>query len=219
MSGHLRSLAIVIAICVAGGFLAPALQKSFVRAAPQPAAKVAAVRPPLPAPSGPRIWYAAGHYPELALPDGRHEIVRSVLNVTKHMQFGDFVWNEDHIPQGRVWVRVDPDHQLISVFREGHEIGSAVILYGGDKNITPAGSFPILRKDRHYFSQAYQAPMPYALRLTNDGVAIHGSSVREGWATHGCIGVPLEFARLLFDAANKGDLVVVLPAQSGQKKA
>jgi lipoprotein-anchoring transpeptidase ErfK/SrfK len=44
-------------------------------------------------------------------------------------------------------------------------------------------------------------------------VAIHGSNVREGWATHGCIGVPSEFAKELFGAAKKGDLVVILPAQ------
>lgn len=219
MSGHLRSLAIVIAICVAGGWLLPTQQKSNVHAAPQ-ATKVASIRPaPIKPPPGPRIWYAAGHYPELSLPDGRSEVVRSVLNITKPMHFGDFVWNEDRIPQGPLWVRVDLAHQLLSVFRDGHEIGSAVILYGGDKNATPMGSFTILHKDQHYYSHTYHAPMPYALRLTDDGVAIHGSSVREGWATHGCIGVPLEFARLLFGAANKGDLVVVLPAQSGRKKA
>jgi lipoprotein-anchoring transpeptidase ErfK/SrfK len=57
--------------------------------------------------------------------------------------------------------------------------------------------------------------MPDMLRLTNDGVAIHGSNVREGWATHGCIGVPLEFARLLFAVTGKGDLVAILPAQAG----
>src|SRR6185437_14236785 len=108
-------------------------QKSNVHAAPQ-ATKVASVRPaPIKPPPGPRIWYAAGHYPELSLPDGRSEVVRSVLNITKPMHFGDFVWNEDRIPQGPLWVRVDLAHQLLSVFRDGHEIGSAVILYGGDK--------------------------------------------------------------------------------------
>jgi lipoprotein-anchoring transpeptidase ErfK/SrfK len=55
--------------------------------------------------------------------------------------------------------------------------------------------------------------MPYMLRLTEDGVAIHGSNVREGWATHGCIGVPLDFAKLLFAAASKGDPVVILAAR------
>jgi len=48
-------------------------------------------------------------------------------------------------------------------------------------------------------------------------VAIHGSNVREGYATHGCIGVPLEFARLLFGAAVKGDQVVILPLKSAGK--
>jgi len=56
--------------------------------------------------------------------------------------------------------------------------------------------------------------MPYMLRLTRDGVAIHGSNVREGWATHGCIGVPLDFARRLFEEAAKGDMVTILPAKS-----
>jgi lipoprotein-anchoring transpeptidase ErfK/SrfK len=113
-----------------------------------------------------------------------------------------------------VWVRVDLSRQLLSVFRDGHEIGSAVILYGTDGKPTPTGSFTVLQKAADYVSHTYDAPMPYSLRLTNDGVAIHGSSVRQGYATHGCIGVPLAFARLLFGAASKGDFVVILPAKS-----
>jgi len=174
----------------------------------------------VPAPaSGPRIWYEADHYPRLSLPDGRQEIVRSVLNIKKPMQFGGFVWNEDRIPQGPLWVRVDLGRQLLSVFRDGHEIGAAVILYGTDGKPTPTGSFSILEKDADHYSHSYDAPMPFMLRLTNDGVAIHGSNVRQGWATHGCIGIPLDFAKLLFAAAHKGDLVVILPPQSAPGKA
>ena len=101
-------------------------------------------------------------------------------------------------------MRIDLTRQLMSVFRGGHEIGSAVILYGTDGKPTPTGSFSILEKDADHYSHSYDAPMPYMLRLTNDGVAIHGSNVREGYATHGCIGVPLDFARLLFAAATQG---------------
>jgi len=54
-----------------------------------------------------RIWYPADNYPQLVLPGGRQEVVRSILNITKPMHFGDFVWNEDRIPAGSVWVRVD----------------------------------------------------------------------------------------------------------------
>lgn len=52
--------------------------------------------------------------------------------------------------------------------------------------------------------------MPYTLQLTSDGVSIHGSMVRSGAATHGCIGVPLEFARRLFGQARVGDEVVIV---------
>jgi hypothetical protein len=165
-----------------------------------------------------RIWYSAGAYPPLLLPDGRREVIRSVLNVTKPMLFGNYIWNDDKVPPGRIWVRIDLSHQILSIFREGHEIGSAVIIYGAGGKATPVGSFNILEKRAYYYSHSYDAPMPYMLRLTNDGVAIHGSDVREGWATHGCIGVPMGFARLLFAAARDGDLVVVLPTQPALRK-
>ena len=209
MFARLRSLTFVAAACVAAVLLGLVLQERAGHAA-QP--QQAAAAPVHPAPAGIRIWYAAQSYPQILLPDGRRQAVRSVLNITQPMRFGSFVWNEEHIPQGPVWVRVDLARQLLSVFRDGHEIGSAVILYGTDGKPTPTGSFTILEKDAHHYSHSYDAPMPYMLRLTADGVAIHGSNVREGWATHGCIGVPLDFARLLFAAASKGDLVVIVPA-------
>jgi hypothetical protein len=137
--------------------------------------------------------------------------VRSILNVPKQMQYGDFVWNDRGIPKGPVWVRVDLKSQIISVFRAGHEIGTAVILYGADEKQTPNGTFPILAKIRDHKSVTYDnAPMPYTLRLTDDGVSIHGSDVRWGRATHGCIGVPIEFAQKLFGQASRGDQVVIV---------
>ena len=43
--------------------------------------------------------------------------VQSILNVPKRMHYGDFIWNDRHVPKGPVWVRVDLKQQLISVFR------------------------------------------------------------------------------------------------------
>lgn len=217
MSRCLRCLALVAVVCLSGAMIGLALRGEAGHAA---VAKPAVMAPIPKPPSGSRIWYRAGHYPRLTLPDGRQKIVRSVLNITKPMRFGSFVWNDNHIPKGSVWVRIDLARQLLSVFRDGHEIGSAVILYGTDGKPTPTGEFTILAKYAKHFSYTYgDAPMPYTLRLTKDGVAIHGSNVREGWATHGCIGVPLNFARRLFSVASKGDLVVILPAQSKTGKA
>jgi hypothetical protein len=182
--------------------------------APAPAVETADT--PAPIHSASRVWYPAGSYPQLTLPGGRRETVRSMLDVDRQMRFGDFVWDEKTIPKGQVWIRIDLPRQILSVFRAGHEIGTAVILYGTDGKPTPTGSFPILEKKKDYYSHSYHAAMPYMLRLTDDYVAIHGSHVRQGRATHGCIGVPLDFARLLFAAATKGDLVVILPGESKQ---
>jgi lipoprotein-anchoring transpeptidase ErfK/SrfK len=139
--------------------------------------------------------------------------VQSLLAVKAPMHFGDYQWNDVAIPSGPTWVRVDLGKQLISVFRGAHEVGTAVIVYGGDNKRTPAGTFPILARDRDHRSSLYDADMPYTLQLTGDGVSIHGSTVRSGKATHGCIGVPLDFARRLFEVARVGDDVVIIPSR------
>jgi len=154
-----------------------------------------------------------GDHPRaLSLGGDRVMQVRSLLNVDHEMRYGSYVWDEKNIPAGPVQVRVDLARQTLSVFRGGHEIGSAVIIHGSDGKPTPLGSFHVLEKNATYHSLTYDAPMPYMLRLTDDGVAIHGSNVRRGWATHGCVGVPLDFARLLFKAVHRGDTVSILPA-------
>jgi lipoprotein-anchoring transpeptidase ErfK/SrfK len=158
--------------------------------------------------SGGRIIYPQ---PEsLPLTAERQQEVRSILDVRGSMRYGDFLWNDRNVPAGEVLVRVDLRAQTISVFRAGHEIGSAVILYGADSKPTPHGTFPILEKRAQHRSNLYDADMPYMLRLTYDGVAIHGSEVRRGAATHGCIGVPTAFARNLFEAVKRGDEVVIV---------
>lgn len=141
--------------------------------------------------------------------------IRSLLSVRAPLQYGDYVWNDAAVPNGPTWIRVDLGSQLISVFRAGHEVGTAVIVYGGDNKLTPIGMLHILAKAREHVSSAYDAEMPYTLRLTDDGVSIHGSNVRWGAATHGCIGVPLAFAQRLFDATHVGDEVTIIaPAKA-----
>lgn len=150
---------------------------------------------------------------EPALSGSRDAVVdqpRSLLNVPAPMAFGQFVWNEDRVPAGKVWIRVDLESQIISIFRAGHEIGTAVILYGTEEKPTPIGTFPILAKIEDHHSSLYGASMPYTLRMTRDGIAIHGSEVRRNRATHGCVGVPREFARQLYEEVQTGDLVVVV---------
>lgn len=145
--------------------------------------------------------------------------VKSLLTVDGPLQFGDFVWNDKAIPPGPTWVRIDLQKQIMSVFRGANEIGTAVVVYGGDNKRTPAGKFHILMKDRDHRSSLYDAAMPYTLQLTGDGVSIHGSNVRWGFATHGCVGVPTAFAAKMFDAVKKGDEVLIVGARKPRKSA
>ncbi|MFL6720675.1 MAG: L,D-transpeptidase family protein [Sphingomonas sp.] len=136
--------------------------------------------------------------------------IATVLNVPGRMSYGDYRWDDKGVPAGPTWVRVDLGSQLLSVFRGGHEIGTAVILYGADAMRTPTGRFPIRAKLKDHRSQTYDAAMPFTLRLTADGVSIHGSNVRWGYATHGCVGVPTDFAAKLYDAVSIGDEVLII---------
>lgn len=137
--------------------------------------------------------------------------VKRVLKIDGPFRHGDFAWDEKGAPTtGRIIVTVDLRAQTLSVFRDGYEIGAAVILYGATDKPSPKGAFPITQKIADYYSRTYNnAPMPFAQRLTSDGVFIHGSDVKWGNATHGCIGVPKDFAEKLFGVTKVGDLVVI----------
>jgi lipoprotein-anchoring transpeptidase ErfK/SrfK len=137
-------------------------------------------------------------------------VVKSILPIGEPIKFGKFYWDETRAPAtGPLVVTVDLTARVISVFRDGHEIGAAAILKGYGKKPTPTGVFPITEKDADHVSNIYDAPMPHMLRLTNDGVSIHGSKVEAGYATNGCVGVPDEFAKNLFKLAKLGDKVII----------
>jgi len=144
--------------------------------------------------------------------------IKSILDIRQPMEYGEFRWNDRGVPAGPIWIRIDLKSQLLSVFRAGHEIGTAVILYGTDGLPTPTGKFPILAKWKDHRSATYDnAPMPYTLRLTKDGVAIHGSNVRWGFATHGCIGIPTDFAAKVFGVVHVGDPVLIVSGKPHAK--
>ncbi len=138
-------------------------------------------------------------------------VVKSILPVSGTIKYGEWFWDESRAPKtGKLVITVDLEARVISAFRDGHEIGTAVALLGTRSHPTPIGSFPILTKEKDNVSEKYNnAPMPWTLRLTWDGIAIHGSPVINGYASHGCVGVPDPFAEKLFAAAKRGDRVVI----------
>lgn len=136
-------------------------------------------------------------------------VVKSILDIKDPIKFGDWYWNESAATPGPLVITVDLQARTMSVFRDGHEIGATAILKGYGDKPTPTGVFPISQKDADHVSNIYDAPMPWMLRLTDDGITIHGSKVEKGYATNGCIGIPDDFAKKLFGEAKLGDKVIV----------
>jgi hypothetical protein len=167
-----------------------------------------------PAPRGPasRMIESAPMLAEpAALASSDPFVIKSILPIEGSIRYGDWFWDETAAPgTGKLVITVDLEARVISAFRDGHEIGTAVALLGTRAHPTPTGTFPILTKERDNVSEKYNdAPMPWTLRLTWDGIAIHGSPVMNGYASHGCIGVPDAFAAKLFAAARRGDRVII----------
>lgn len=148
--------------------------------------------------------------PASARPSGASFPVKTAFELDHGLSYGDYVWDDDGVAPGPLTIVIDLDNELLHVYRGGNEIGRSVIIYGDDRKPTPLGTFHILQKDIDHVSNIYKgAPMPYMLRLTMDGISIHGSEVEANTATHGCIGLPDKFAAKLFSQAHLDDRVLI----------
>ena len=78
---------------------------------------------------------------------------------------------------------------------------------------TPAGIFSVIQKDAEHYSNLYDdAYMPHMQRITWSGIALHGGPLPGYAASHGCVRMPYDFARRLFDATRLGMRVIVAPS-------
>ena len=138
-------------------------------------------------------------------------VIKRILPIDGPIKYGQWFWDDKGVPAGPLVVTVDLDARVLSVFRDGYEIGATAVLLGTDEYPTPLGTFPILAKQRHNKSEKYGgAPMPWSMFLTSDGVAIHGGHVVEnGYASHGCISGPDGFVEKIFAVTKPGDKVIV----------
>ncbi len=141
-------------------------------------------------------------------PDERF-VIKRILPISGPIKYGEWHWDDANVPEGPIVVTVDLDARVISVFRNGYEIGASAVLLGTQEKPTPIGVFPIMGKERHHTSNLYDAPMPYMQRLTNDGITLHATKVEWGYASHGCIGMPEDFAKKVFETTHVGDKVYI----------
>jgi hypothetical protein len=123
---------------------------------------------------------------------------------------GEWVWAPQVARSGPVLVYVDLGRQRATVYRNGVRIGVSTISSGKDGYETPTGVFTILEKDKDHRSRTYDdAKMPYQQRLTWKGVALHAGNLPGFPASHGCVRLPMAFAKKLFEVTPMGGTVVI----------
>ena len=128
---------------------------------------------------------------------------------------GEFIWFGDATRSGPLLMVVSIDAQLAYVYRNGVLTGVSTVSTGKKGHETPTGVFTILQKNKDHFSNIYDnAPMPYMQRLTWGGIALHAGGLPGYPASHGCIRMPSEFARQLFEVTSTGMTVVVASTAS-----
>ncbi|MBO0755342.1 MAG: L,D-transpeptidase [Bradyrhizobiaceae bacterium] len=77
---------------------------------------------------------------------------------------------------------------------------------------TPAGVFAVIEKKKNHHSTLYgDAWMPNMQRITWNGIALHGGPLPGHAASHGCVRMPYDFAKKLFDKTWIGMRVIISP--------
>ena len=127
---------------------------------------------------------------------------------------GEFTWTPDAVPAGPVVVVVSLPQQRVHVYRNGVRIAVSTISSGRRGYETAPGVFPIIERQAEHYSNKYDnAPMPFMLRLSYDGTALHAGHLPGYPASHGCVRLPLAFAEQLFGTVRRGTVVVVADAK------
>jgi hypothetical protein len=128
---------------------------------------------------------------------------------------GQFLWMADAVTAGPVLMVVSITEQRAYVYRNGILIGATTVSTGRPGHVTPTGVFTVLQKQKEHRSTIYDgAPMPYMERLTWGGVALHAGGLPGYPESHGCIHLPSEFAKDLYDVSPPGMTVVIADAAS-----
>jgi hypothetical protein len=105
--------------------------------------------------------------------------------------------------------------QQVTLYDADGWILRAPVSTGIKERETPAGVFAIVEKDKNHRSTMYDdAWMPNMLRITWNGLALHGGPLPGYAASHGCVRMPYGFAEKLFDKTRIGMRVIVSPVDA-----
>src|SRR5437868_2203198 len=102
--------------------------------------------------------------------------------------------------------------QKVTIYDADGWVLRAPVSSGTKGRETPAGVFSVVEKEKDHRSSLYDdAWMPHMLRITWNGIALHGGPLPGYAASHGCVRMPFGFAEKLFDKVRIGTRVISAP--------
>lgn len=163
--------------------------------------RVAEAPPPAPAAQLPYEW-TNGHAPKAT-----RQAKALFGNVA--LRPGQYQWAAT-IPEAPARVVIDRLQQLMFVYKGDALVGVSTISTGKKGKETPLGYWKVFRKQVKGFSRKYDnAPMPYMQMYDEKGIAFHGGALPGYPASHGCVRLPVEFAKKLYGLTAMGTEVVI----------
>jgi len=128
----------------------------------------------------------------------------------KRLKPGQYLWREVPVSAGAERVVISLTDQIAYLYRGDTLMAVATISTGRDDKPSPTGVFSVLDKKPFYRSKKYDnAPMPWMQRIDQYGVALHGGYNPGYPASHGCIRLPLAFAKKLYSVTGVGTPVYI----------
>lgn len=133
----------------------------------------------------------------LAAKTGDTDLMRMLMNLDPENQWARFR------------IHVDLATQKLTVWESGEVVFESPVSSGKKAKPTPPGSYIVTDKHREWRSTLYDVKMPHFLRLSCSEIGFHAGRLPGYPASSGCIRLPAEKARELFELIPVGTLAVI----------
>ena len=101
------------------------------------------------------------------------------------------------------------DSQYFGAYENGNLSFWGPISSGKKNTGTPKGNFRVNWKTKNYNSKKYDATMPFAINISDDGLFIHEQALPGKPASHGCVRLLREDAKKIYSWIEKNDPVII----------
>lgn len=173
--------------------------------------------------AGNDVWYRVRHDTGLRYPErvvGKWYVNASLVMV-RRAEGVQVLGSGPHKATGKKIV-VDTKTQMLYAYTDGQLFISAKVSTGIKTTPTPKGVFTIFKKQPSRYMQGplpyvsqkyYDLPgVPWTMYFTQGGAAIHGTYWHSSFGqrhSNGCVNLPVETSRILYEWADLGTKVIV----------